>query len=63
MHVEIPSFEVDLKFQRIRGSEGPDVEIPSCEVDLRLFQVDKAEKFDFDPRPPSKRSTTLNLSS
>ena len=29
------------------------MEIPSCEVDLRLFQVDKAEKFDFDPKPPS----------
>ena len=35
-HVEIPSYEVDLKFQRIRGSEGPEhVEIPSYEVDLR----------------------------
>ena len=36
MYVVIPSFEVDLKFQRIRGSERPDVEIPSCEVDLRV---------------------------
>ena len=33
--MEIPSYEVDLKFQRIRGSEGPEhVEIPSYEVDL-----------------------------
>ena len=33
--MEIPSCEVDLKFQRIRGSEGPEhVEIPSYEVDL-----------------------------
>ena len=33
--MEIPSYEVDLKFKRIRGSEGPEhVEILSCEVDL-----------------------------
>ena len=33
--MEIPSYEVDLKFQRIRGSEGPEhVEIPSYEVNL-----------------------------
>ena len=33
--MEILSYEVDLKFQRIRGSEGPEhVEIPSYEVDL-----------------------------
>ena len=54
--MEIPSCEVDLergKKRKKKTLRRPEhVEIPSCEVDLRLFQVEKAEKVNFDPRPP-----------